>query len=113
MFCKSKRCLQLLLLSLSISLSALSFALTLDEAKDQGLLGEQADGFLGVVKATPESSELKDTINKQRLALYQEIAKRNGTELQAVEQLAGKKAIEKSVSGQFVKPSSGSWTKVP
>ena len=50
-------------------------------------------------------------INTKRKAHYQAIAKRNNTSLNVVEQLAGKKAIEKTPSGQYVKLPSGAWVK--
>lgn len=86
------------------------FALDLQTAKAQGLVGETLTGYLEPVKATPEVQQLVNTINGKRKAEYQEIAQRNGTTLQAVEQLAGKKAIEKTPPGQFIK-SGGGWQK--
>jgi hypothetical protein len=104
---------KLAIICISLSFSALTFALSLDDAKSQGLLGEQPDGFLGVVStATSEATSLKDNINQQRQALYQDIAKKNGTEVSAVQQLAGKKAIEKAAKGEYVKLPSGQWKKV-
>ena len=101
------------LLTFSLVFSSLTFALTLDEAKTKGLLGEQPDGYLGIVSsATAELNQLKNNINQQRQALYQNIAKKNGTEVSAVEQLAGKKAIEKAAPGTFVKSTEGQWQKI-
>ena len=86
------------------------FALDLQTAKAQGLVGETLTGYLAPVKATPEVQQLVNTINAKRKTQYQQIAQRNGTNLQAVEQLAGKKAIEKTPHGQFIK-SGGGWQK--
>jgi uncharacterized protein YdbL (DUF1318 family) len=86
------------------------FALDLQTAKAQGLVGETLTGYLAPVKSTPEAQQLVKTINKKRKAHYADIAKRNGTSLQAVEQLAGKKAIDKTPVGQFIK-AGGSWRK--
>jgi len=86
------------------------FALDLQTAKAQGLVGETLTGYLAPVKPTPEAQQLVKTINDKRKAMYQKIAKRNGTSLQAVEQLAGKKAIEKTAPGQFIK-TDGDWQK--
>ena len=93
--------------------SLCAFALTLDAAKQQGLVGEQPSGYLGVVdKSTPEIEALVRDINQKRRSAYEGIAKRNGTEVEAVEQLAGKKAIEQTAKGQYVKLPSGDWVKV-
>ena len=86
------------------------FALDLQTAKSQGLVGETLTGYLAPVKATPEVQELVKTINAKRKAQYKKIAQRNKTSLQAVEQLAGKKAIEKTPPGQFIKTDDG-WRK--
>lgn len=86
-----------------------AFAIDLQTAKQQGLVGETTGGYLEAVQsASSEVSALIDSINAQRKQKYQEIAARNNTSLQAVEQLAGKKAIEKSTPGSYIKLG-GSW----
>lgn len=101
------------LLAVGLFASFSVFALSLDAAKQQGLVGEQPSGYLAVVgKASPEADALVADINQKRRAAYENIAKRNGTELSAVEQLAGKKAIEQTPPGQFVKLPSGAWQQV-
>ncbi len=71
-------------------------------AKDQGLVGETPSGYLAAVKSpSPEVSALIESINAKRKQKFKEIAARNNTSLQAVEQLAGKKAIEKINPGQL------------
>lgn len=87
-----------------------AFAITLDEAKSQGLVGEMADGYLGVVKETPEAAKLVSDINNKRKEEYQAIAASNKLDLGTVEKLAGAKAIEKTGAGQFIK-TSGAWQK--
>ena len=87
-----------------------AMALDLHTAKAQGLVGETATGYLAPVKATPEVQKLVNNINAKRIQSYQQIAQRNKTPLNAVEQLAGKKAIEKTPPGQFVNIN-GSWQK--
>ena len=88
-------------------------ALSLSEAKDQGLVGERPSGYLGIVGAAPSSGVegLVTDINRQRREKYQEIATRNHTNLQAVELLAGKTAIEKTLPGHYVQLPSGNWVK--
>jgi len=109
---KQKTLLLKILLSLFLLLSVQNvFALDLRSAKKQGLVGETASGYLSAVK--PASADVKTLIhdiNAKRKSKYQSIAKRNSTSLSAIEQLAGKKAIEKSDKGSYVKPA-GSWLK--
>jgi uncharacterized protein YdbL (DUF1318 family) len=76
-------------------------------------VGEQPSGYLGVVgKSTPAVDALVQDINQKRRSAYESIANRNGTDVGAVEQLAGKKAIEQTPAGQYVKLPSGQWLKV-
>lgn len=84
-----------------------AYAMTLQEAKAAGLLGEKADGYVGVVSATPEANQIAASVNAQRRAAYQDMATRNGTSLDAVEALAGQTAINKTPGGQYVDPGGG------
>ncbi|RMG91581.1 MAG: DUF1318 domain-containing protein [Zetaproteobacteria bacterium] len=86
-------------------------AVTLHEAKLQGLVGEQSNGYLGIVHppASPEIRRLVNEINRKRKTRYRSIASRTGTTLDQVEALAGKKAIEKTAPGLFVRLPSGRW----
>jgi len=101
-----------LVLALTLSPGALRAA-SLDQAKSQGLVGEQANGYLGVVAANAPADvkALVADINQKRKQEYQSIAQRNKTSLDAVEALAGKKAIELTPAGQYVRLPSGQWQK--
>ena len=101
-----------LLLALCFTLLAGNvYALDLQSAKAKGYVGEQADGYLGVVKNAAGVQALVKDINSRRKVHYQGIAKKNGTSLNVVEALAGKKAIEKTPRGQYVRNPSGGWIK--
>ena len=66
-------------------------ALDLAQARAQGLVKETPSGYLTVVKPSGEVNKLVKNINAGRKAEYQRIAKKNGTPLATVEQLAGKR----------------------
>jgi uncharacterized protein YdbL (DUF1318 family) len=105
-----------LLLAAALALAGLpatAAAASLDQAKSQGLIGEQADGYLGVVAAgaPADVKALVADVNQKRKREYQAIAQRNKTSLDAVEALAGKKAIDLTAPGQFVRLPSGQWVK--
>ena len=88
-----------------------AFGLSLEEAKTKGLVGEKPNGYLGVVNpGSREAQSLADEVNEKRRKAYQDIAARNKTQLEAVEALAGEKAIQNTKSGHFVE-GSGGWTK--
>jgi uncharacterized protein len=90
-----------------------SWGLTLEEAKTQGVVGEQANGYLGIVQpgASAEVQALVNDVNQKRRHTYEEIARRNSTKLEAVEMLAGKTAIDNTRPGNFVRSPSGQWVK--
>lgn len=101
----------LILTALLFSLNA--FSLELQDAKSRGLVGEQPNGYLGIVgQPNAEVNALVKDINTKRLSAYEEIASKNKTSLEAVEQLAGQKAMQKTASGHYINID-GSWTKVP
>ncbi len=102
-----------LLLGLCLCLPALALDLSaamgaLPAAKLAGQLGEQPDGYLGVVRADGKASEIARLINQARRAEYEKLARQNGIALRDVETLAGRKAIDKTPPGQFVRID-GAW----
>ena len=90
-----------------------SWGLTLEEAKTQGMVGEQPDGYVGVVPpgASADVQALVNDINQKRRQTYEDIARRNATKLEAVEMLAGKTAIDNTKPGNFIQRPSGQWVK--
>ena len=104
---------------LSIVLTALlafapaALALTLQEAKQQGLVGEQRDGYLGAVESSVSSEvrQLISEVNRERRSRYEQIAQRNGATLNQVQALAYEQAVQATQSGHFVQDSNGSWRK--
>lgn len=102
------------LIGTAIALSIISFgafAMDLQQAKSAGWVGEQVDGYIGLVRgdAPPEVRQLVNSINDQRRQHYRRIAGEQGIEVKQVELLAAEKAIEKTPPGQHVQNTSGSW----
>ncbi len=88
-----------------------AFALSLDEAKAKGLVGEKTNGYLGAVNpSNAEAQALVEDVNQKRRQAYEDIAKRNRTNVQAVETLAGEKAIQNTKLGYFIEGPDG-WMK--
>ena len=88
-----------------------AFGISVEEAKTKGLVGERPNGYLGVVNpAAPEAQALANEVNEKRRQAYEDIVKRNRTQLDAVEALAGEKAIQNTKPGYFVE-GPGGWTR--
>lgn len=86
---------------------------SLSDAKNQGLVGEQPNGYLGVVSAgNADTEEIVALINQARRTEYQRLAQGNGLSLLDVETMAGQKAIEKTNSGHYILVN-GKWAKKP
>lgn len=97
----------------ALTVAVAAQALELQDAKAAGSVGEQRDGYLGVVveNASTDVRELVARINHERRASYQQIAERNNLDRQTVELLAAEKAIGKTAPGQYVQADDGSWVK--
>jgi uncharacterized protein YdbL (DUF1318 family) len=98
------------LLSLGLCAGAAA-ASELDQAKLAGHVGEQIDGYLGVVAGAPASAKsLVERINQGRRAKYAEIAKSNGVSVEVVAAQAGAKLVARASAGEYVRDASG-WRK--
>jgi len=88
-----------------------AYAITLQEAKDQGLIGEQRDGYIGLVlnTAPADVAALIRDINGQRRQRYQQIAQQNNISVQQVGALAYERAVAATRSGHYIQNASGSW----
>lgn len=83
-----------------------------DAAKAQGQVGEQADGYLGVVASAPANVVAAVAeINAGRTAAYRDAAAKTGTTPEAAGQATGRQLIDRLPAGQFYKPLNGGWTK--
>ncbi len=103
--------LTVLLAALLVSFS--SWALELDAAKQMGLVGEQTNGYLGLIASSHnEAAALVSDINQQRKQRYQDIASRQNTPLANIEKLAGDKLVQKAAAeGHYYQTASGSWAR--
>lgn len=116
MYAISKRHLSIaffILMQLAVSPA---WAIDLDSAKAQGLVGERLNGYVGIVTAAPapDLTQMVNEINRRRRGSYQEIANKTpGATLASVEKLAGEKLIRRTPSGQYVESAAGKWAKKP
>jgi len=102
-------------LALLISMMAVSVAVAspLSQPKADGLIGEQANGYIGLVKQNvpADVKKLVNDVNAKRKTGYQKIAKKQGTSLAEVERVGGNTAIEKTIRGNYIRDASGTWRK--
>jgi uncharacterized protein YdbL (DUF1318 family) len=81
------------------------------QAKAAGLVGEQADGFLGLVtgSAPPDVVAAMQAINAGRADAYRGIAAKTGVTEQAAGEATARQLFAKMAPGAFFKPLGGSW----
>lgn len=95
----------------ALMISVAAMAMELGDAKNMGLVGEQPNGYLGMVSMNnTEAAEVMIDINAKRKAKYQEIANKQNTKLGNIERIAGEKLVNKAQSeGEFYMDSTGQW----
>lgn len=96
-------------LLLTLILSQPALALTLNEAREQGRVGETLSGYLGAVQQDPETLELVAKINVSRTQVYQQLADKNQITREDVARLAGQKLVNKAGRGEYVRGLNGQW----
>src|ERR1044071_5311866 len=94
-----------------LTLSTPAFA-DLAAAKAAGHVGEQADGYLGIVAGADGTvTAAVNAINAGRREVYTQTATKSGVSPDAAGQATGAQLIAKVPAGQFFKPLGGAWTK--
>lgn len=103
--------IMLMLAAALFSLTA--WALDVDQAKQMGLVGEQSNGYLGLVASgNSDAAALVVEINRKRKEKYQEIAAKQNTALGNIEKIAGEKLTRKAAAaGEYYQNTSGSWAR--
>jgi uncharacterized protein YdbL (DUF1318 family) len=84
-----------------------------DAAKARGEVGEQADGFLGLVRPSTDTA-LRGAvaeINAGRAEVYREAATKTGVTAVAAGQATAQQLFARIPAGQFYKPLDGDWTR--
>ncbi|MHA3545838.1 YdbL family probable chaperone protein [Yersinia enterocolitica] len=98
-----------IILSGSLVFSSGAFALTLEQAKQQGRVGETLSGYLAPVKKDAETLALVEQINIARAEKYQEVAQKNHISTEDVAKLAGQKLVNRAAAGEYVRGINGQW----
>ncbi len=103
-----KKYLILWVLTLSL-LTPSVWAITLDEARTQGRVGETLNGYLVALKNDAETQKLVLDINHARRASYQQLADSNHLPVDEVAKMAGQKLVERARPGEYVQGINGKW----
>ncbi|MDB5442560.1 MAG: hypothetical protein JWP86_799 [Phenylobacterium sp.] len=85
-----------------------------DSAKAAGMVGEQADGFLGLVTpaADPALRAAVAEINAGRAQLYREAAAKNGVSPEAAGAAAFATVVKAKLKpGEYYRPAGGGWVR--
>lgn len=85
---------------------------TVTAAKAAGTVGEQADGYLGIVSGADAAvAAAVNEINAGRRQVYTQTASKSGVTPDAAGQATGAQLIANTPAGQYIKPLGGAWTK--
>jgi len=84
----------------------------IDAAKARGEVGEQIDGYLGIVSGKSPSAAVRramQEINIGRKKVYRNRARQENVSLEAIAASIGVKQLKKARSGETVRDASGQW----
>ncbi|AGE94507.1 YdbL family protein [Citrobacter farmeri] len=103
-----KRTFILATLMLSL-LTGNAFALTLNEARTQGRVGETYNGYLVALKQDAQTQALVSEINNARSVSYQQLAQSHNLPVDEVAKMAGQKLVARAKPGEYVQGINGKW----
>lgn len=90
-------------------MSSSAMALTLNEARTQGRVGETLNGYLVALQTDAETQALVKDINKARELSYQQLARQNNVSTEEIAKLAGQKLVARAKAGEYVQGINGKW----
>lgn len=96
-------------------LAASAASAIVEQAKNECVVGEQADGYLGFVPGAEVSSALRREvrdINQQRKAFYADLAKKNGVTIEVTAALTAEKLLNQASPGQCIRDADGDWVEL-
>ena len=83
-----------------------------DAAKAAGKVGEQGDGYLGIIgEADSALRAAVAEINAGRKQVYADTAAKTGVTIEAAGEATARQLISRVPAGQYFKPLGGTWTK--
>jgi uncharacterized protein YdbL (DUF1318 family) len=103
----------LMLAATPVLADAASDKAAVDAAKVAGVVGEQGDGFLGLVTGSADAAvtAAMTNINAGRAAVYADTAAKSGVTRDAAGQATAATLLGRVPAGQYFKPLGGAWTR--
>jgi uncharacterized protein YdbL (DUF1318 family) len=103
----------LTVLCLFLLASTTAFAMSLQEAKQQGLVGERNDGYIGYVVTPADSAvaAMVKNVNSKRRAKFADTAKKNNLQTEQVAQRFYQRAVVATAPGHYYQDAAGAWVK--
>lgn len=94
---------------LAVMAAVPAYALDLRAARAGGQVGEKPDGYVAVIKPSPEVQALVGEVNAKRRQEYERISKENGQPVSVVSKLAAEKIINRLAPGSYYQGPDGKW----
>lgn len=88
----------------------------LEDAKANCVIGEQADGYLGIVDAARADADMRREVrevNQQRKQAYESLAATNGVTTEVAAQVTAERILNAAPSGQCIRDQNGQWMRKP
>ena len=88
----------------------------IEDAKANCIVGEQSDGYLGIVDASKADEALRREVranNQQRKTIYAEFAAKNGLTVETAAAIFAEQQVNGAPSGQCVRDPNGTWMRKP
>lgn len=96
-------------LLLALMMMQPAWALTLDQARQSGLVGETLSGYLAARAGDSETRALVQRINAGRHQQYQRLAEQNNLFTADIASIAGQKLVSRAAVGEYVRGINGQW----
>jgi uncharacterized protein len=84
---------------------------TLVDLKTRGVIGENNQGYLDMLKGQTEKKEVVAAENQDRRTIYAEIARKTSTTIEVVGQRRAIQIAEKASPGEWLQDAAGKWYK--
>lgn len=84
-------------------------ALSLNDARTQGRVGETLSGYIAPLRQDADTQALVKQINQARSESYQRLADDNNLPVDEVAKMAGQKLVERARPGEYVQGINGKW----